>query len=213
MGVGPVAKPIKDLEIVTNKKLIKLLLEPTRAEILRRLGRDALTVKELSVALNKNPGTVLHHIQKLKEAKLVREVGTKQTTTGIVQRYYRATAREYRLDASETMRTGPKAKRLAEDRIRFMISALSAYGVEIPEHKMDEARDILTQMIERENLILSNLKVAERKGKKKIPDSVMSDASLLMRRFVVDEDQQYRDLREKWHRFLRSYHIGVMRNE
>ncbi|MFQ5832494.1 MAG: winged helix-turn-helix domain-containing protein [Candidatus Thorarchaeota archaeon] len=213
MGVGPVAKPIKDLEIVTNKKLIKLLLEPTRAEILRRLGRKALTVKELSVALNKNPGTILHHIQKLKEAKLVREVGTKQTTTGIVQRYYRATAREYRLDASETMRTGRRAAKLAEDRIRSMIGALSAYGVEVPEHKMDEAKEILTQMIERENQILSNLKIEETKGKKKIPDSVMSDASLLMRRFVVDEDPQYRDLRKKWHRFLRSYHIGVMRNE
>ena len=65
---------IKDMEVIEDKKMIKLLMEPTRAKIVfDYLVRDAMTVKQLSEVTGKNPGTILHHIQKLKEVGIVFE--------------------------------------------------------------------------------------------------------------------------------------------
>ena len=106
---------IKDMEVIEDKNMIKLLMEPTRAKIVfDYLVRDSMTVKQLSEVTGKNPGTILHHIQKLKEVGVVFEERTEQTRTGIVQRYYRASAREYRMGISEMVQaTGDDAtKRL-----------------------------------------------------------------------------------------------------
>jgi DNA-binding transcriptional ArsR family regulator len=53
------------MEVIEDKKMIKLLMEPTRAKIVfDYLVRDSMTVKQLSEVTGKNPGTILHHIQK-----------------------------------------------------------------------------------------------------------------------------------------------------
>ena len=63
------SKQIKEFVVVTNPKIIKLLLDETRKEIVfTYLVNQPMTVKQLSVAMNKKPGTVLHHVQKLKNA-------------------------------------------------------------------------------------------------------------------------------------------------
>ncbi|MFW9843499.1 MAG: winged helix-turn-helix domain-containing protein, partial [Candidatus Thorarchaeota archaeon] len=122
---------VKDMEVIEDKKLIKLLMEPTRAKIVfDYLVKDSKTVKELAVLTGKNPGTILHHIQKLKEVGLVFEERTEQTQTGIVQRYYRASAREYRMGISEMVQaTGDDATK----RLKSIITSLSVYGIDVPE--------------------------------------------------------------------------------
>ena len=62
---------VKEMEIIEDKEIIKLLMEPTRAKIIfDYLVRDSMTVKQLAEVTGKNPGTILHHIQKLKEVGL-----------------------------------------------------------------------------------------------------------------------------------------------
>ena len=99
--------PLKEIEVISDPKTIKLMMEPTRAAILKALAEEELTVKLLSVRLGKNPGTILHHIEKLKDPKvgIVVEVRTEQTPTGIVQRYYRARAREFRLGIKDMIKS------------------------------------------------------------------------------------------------------------
>ena len=199
-------EPIKDLEIISDPKTIKVLFEPTRSEIMfRYLVNRSMTVKQLADELGKNPGTILHHIDKLKDVGLVIQDYTEQTVTGIVQRYYRATAREYRLGISGMMQTDGGVAEFAEKRLKSMISSLTYYGIEIPEDKMDEAKELLRQLIERENEVSSKLPIQEEKKFAKLQRSVRNDASRIMRRFVLDQDSQYRGLREKWNKFLESY--------
>ena len=198
---------INDMEVIEDKKLIKLLMEPTRAKIMfDYLVKDSMTVKQLSEVTGKNPGTILHHIQKLKEAGLVFEERTEQTQTGIVQRYYRASAREYRMGISEMVQaTGDDTTK----RLKSIISSLSVYGIDVPEHQIDEAMELLTALIHRENEISSRNLVVNEEALDNLPSSVRGDASRIMRRFALEEDSQYRDLRTNWHAFLRSHRKGV----
>ena len=202
------------MQVIEDKKLIKLLMEPTRAKIVfDYLVKDAMTVKQLSEVTGKNPGTILHHIQKLKEVGIVFEERTEQTPTGIVQRYYRATAREFRMGISEMVQaTGDDARK----RLKSIIKSLSVYGIDVPESQIDEAVELMTAMIGRENEISSRNLIVDEVGYDKLSSSVRGDASRIMRRFALEEDSQYRELRENWHAFLslaRSRNPQGARNE
>jgi DNA-binding transcriptional ArsR family regulator len=198
---------IKDMEVIEDKKIIKLLMEPTRAKIIfDYLVKDSMTVKQLSEVTGKNPGTILHHIQKLKEVGLVFEERTEQTQTGIVQRYYRASAREYRMGISEMVQaTGDDTTK----RLKSIIRSLSVYGIDIPEDQIEKAMELMTALINQENEISSRNLIVDEEGYDKMPSSVRGDASRIMRRFALEEDSQYRDLRKDWHAFLRSHRKGV----
>ena len=198
---------IKDMEVIEDKNMIKLLMEPTRAKIVfDYLVKDSMTVKQLSEVTGKNPGTILHHIQKLKEVGLVFEERTEQTQTGIVQRYYRASAREYRMGISEMVQaTGDDTTK----RLKSIIRSLSVYGIDVPENQVEKAMELMTALINRENELSSRNLIVNEEGLDKLPSSVRGDASRIMRRFALEEDSQYRDLRKNWHAFLRSHRKGV----
>lgn len=198
---------IKDMEVIEDKKLIKLLMEPTRAKIVfDYLVKDSMTVKQLSEVTGKNPGTILHHIQKLKEVGLVFEERTETTQTGIVQRYYRASAREFRMGISEMAQaTGDDTTK----RLKSIIRSLSVYGIDVPEDQVEKAMDLMTALINRENELSSRNLIVNEEDYDNLSSSVRGDASRIMRRFALEEDLQYRDLRSKWHAFLRSHRKGV----
>jgi DNA-binding transcriptional ArsR family regulator len=195
------------MEVIEDKKLIKLLMEPTRAKIVfDYLVKDSMTVKQLSEVTGKNPGTILHHIQKLKEVGLVFEERTETTQTGIVQRYYRASAREFRMGISEMVQaTGDDTTK----RLKSIIRSLSVYGIDVPEDQIEKAMELMTALINRENELSSRNLIVNEERYDKMSSSVRGDASRIMRRFALEEDSQYKDLRAKWHAFLRSYRKGV----
>ena len=202
-------KPMKDLEIISDPKTIKILFEPTRAAIVfKYLVNGSMTVKQLSDALNKNPGTILHHIDKLKSAGLVLQERTEMTVTGIVQRYYRATAREYRLGISGMLDTDGGVADFAKKRLTSMTKSLAVYGIEIPDSQIEEASELLRQVIERENTVSSTIPITDEAQYHKLSSSVRNDASRIMRRFALEEDSQYEQLREDWHRFLRKFMVN-----
>lgn len=206
MENGSTTVPMKDLEVIMDTNKIKVLFEPTRASIVfEYLVNEAMTVKQLSEKLNRNPGTILHHIQKLQAIGVVVQERTEMTTTGIVQRYYRATAKEYRLGIGGMIEANGGVAQFAKDRLRSIVSSLSVYGIEIPEAQVEEAMDVLRRLIERENAVSSNLPIEDEKGYRKLPPSVRGDASRIMRRFSLEEDSEYQKLREEWHRLLRSH--------
>ena len=127
---------MKDLEIISDPNTIKVLFDKIRALIVfKYLVNQEMTVKQLADAIGKNPGNVLRHIERLKSVGLVHQVRTEKTRTGIVQRYYRATAREYRLGIAGMIKSDDGMKTYAEDRLNSMILGLRAYGISIPDSK------------------------------------------------------------------------------
>ncbi len=199
-------KPMKDLEVISDPKVVKVLFEPTRAAIMfKYLINGSMTVKQLADALGKNPGTILHHIDKLRDVGLVVEERTEQTVTGIIQRYYRATAREYRLGIKGMMEGDAGVAEFARERLKAMIAALAAYGLNIPESEYEHAMSLLSPLLERENTVSAGLPIVNEEVYRRLPSAVRNDASRIVRKFALDEDQEYRTLRTKWNRFLKKY--------
>ena len=173
----PRRKKISDLEIISDPKVIKVLFEPTRAAIVfKYLVYKSMTVKELSDELGKNPGTILHHIQKLIDIGIVVQERTETTQTGITQRFYRATAREQRLGISGMMEANGGVAQFAKERLTTMISSLKVYGIEIPESQIDEAMEKLRRLIERENSVNASMKIPDQAAADNLPKSVRTDA-------------------------------------
>lgn len=202
-------RAMKELEVITDPEVVKVLFEQTRVRIVfKYLTKTPMTVTQLGSALDKNPGTILRHIDKLKKAGLVVEDHTDITRTGVVERYYRAAAREFRLGISNMLQSEDGVAEFAKAHFLSMIKYLSVYGVIIPESHHDEAVKILGELLERENRIISKMRIMDEDTYDKLPVPIRNDASRIIRRFAMERDEQYRLLREKWHTFLELYNKG-----
>ncbi|MDF1538327.1 MAG: winged helix-turn-helix domain-containing protein [Candidatus Thorarchaeota archaeon] len=200
------SKHMKDLEIITDPNTIKVLFDKMRAIIVfKYLVNQEMTVKQLADAVNKNPGNILRHIERLKTAGLVKQVRTEETNTGIVQRFYRATAREYRLGIADMMKSDEGVKVYAKDRLSNMIQALEAYGINIPEEKMDEAINLLKNLVESENKVSAGIPITNQEFWNELPKHQQDDASWLMRDLFLLQDSEHIKARRKWSEFLRSF--------
>lgn len=197
---------MKDLEIISDPSTIKVLFDKIRALIVfKYLVNQEMTVKQLADAIGKNPGNVLRHIERLKSAGLVQQVRTEKTNTGIVQRYYRATAREYRLGIADMIRANGGIKTYAKDRLSNMIIGLEAYGVNIPETRIDDALTMLEKLIERENKLSSDITISNAEFWNSLSTNQQEDASRLMRDVMMFRDNEYLKLKEKWCSFIMSF--------
>ncbi|MFW9798006.1 MAG: winged helix-turn-helix domain-containing protein [Candidatus Thorarchaeota archaeon] len=197
---------MKDLAVISDPNTIKVLFDKIRALIVfKYLVNEEMTVKQLADAIGKNPGNVLRHIERLKSVGLVQQVRTEKTTTGIVQRYYRATAREYRLGIADMIKSNGGMRTFVKDRLQNMILGLGAYGVFIPETRIDEALGLLEQLIERENQISSELTIINTEFWNGLSTHQQEDASRLMREVMTNRDEEYLKLKAKWSSFVLSF--------
>ncbi len=195
-------RAIKEVEVISDKKKMKLLLDKKRSEILDLLGKKEMTVKQISVALGKKPGTVMHHLDRLKKAGLIVQVRTERTRTGIVQRYYRATAKEYRLGIARP--TAPRAppKRTARIDLEEVIRSLGAYGISIPEDRMFDAVALLEGMVQKERVAVATLPYP----KYNVPPEVKNSTEKVMQMLMLEMDPDYRRLRDAWYHFMMSFY-------
>ncbi|MHA1963471.1 MAG: ArsR family transcriptional regulator [Candidatus Thorarchaeota archaeon] len=199
-------KPIKEFEVVTNPKIIKLLLDGTRKDIVFKfLVNQPMTVKQLSVAMNKKPGTVLHHVQKLKNAGIIDLVETRETPRGIVERYYRAVAREFRLGISERMSAYDETPVAEKDRVNATLLGLSTLGIHISESELEHARSILQRLIDREAEVSKVYDSQSNHAFQSLPPSTRSDVSYRMSQFLLSQDAMYRKTLSDWHGLVSQF--------
>ena len=199
-------KPIKEFEVVTNPKIIKLLLDGTRKDIVFKfLVNQPMTVKQLSVAMKKKPGTVLHHVQKLKNAGIIDLVETRETPRGIVERYYRAVAREFRLGISERMSAYDETPVVEKDRINATLLGLSTLGIHITEAEFGHARSILQRLIDREAEVSRVYDSQSNHAFQSLPPSTRSNVSFRMSQFLLSQDATYRKTLSDWHGLISQY--------
>ncbi|TFG32732.1 ArsR family transcriptional regulator [Candidatus Thorarchaeota archaeon] len=210
MTTNPKTTPpaIKEYVVISNLKTIKLLLDRTRADIVfKYLVHDEMTVKQLSDAMGKKPGTVLHHVQKLNSAGIIEMVRTHETTRGIVERYYRAIAREYRLGITEMMRSRVKTTS-PRNPIQSTVIGLSSLGIVISEGDMKRARELLTRMTEIEDKIENVINRPDNTEFQSLPSSIRIDVMKNMQRFLLSKNSTYNELLSEWHDLLSQYLNG-----
>lgn len=198
-------KAIKEFVVISNLKSIKLLLDRTRADIVfKYLVTQEMTVKQLADAMGKKPGTVLHHVQKLNSSGIIQLVRTHETTRGIVERYYRAIAREYRLGISEMMRSRARAN-IPKDPIAPTLAGLSTIGIVISAVDMEHARGLLTRLKKIEEEIEKSINDPDNYGFQSLPPSIRTDVLKNMHRFLLSKNSEYREIIDDWHDLLSQY--------
>lgn len=197
--------PIKEFVVISNIKTIKLLLDKTRADIVfKYLVNDEMTVKQLSDAMGKKPGTVLHHVQKLNNAGIIEMVRTHETTRGIVERYYRAIAREYRLGITEMMRSRAAPPK-STNPVKSILTGLSTLGITISESDMIRGQKILAQMREIEQKTEKVINRADNKPFQSLPASTRINVLKEMTRFLLSKNGTYNELASEWYDLLSQY--------
>jgi DNA-binding transcriptional ArsR family regulator len=208
--MNPKGKPsaIKEYVVIADLKIIKLLLDRTRADIVfKYLVNDEMTVKQLADAMGKKPGTVLHHVQKLNGAGIIEMVRTHETTRGIVERYYRAIAREYRLGITEMMRSRVKES-TPKNPIQSTLIGLSTLGINILEKDMKQAYESLAKMSEIEQKIEKIINKPDNTKFQSLPPSTRTNVMENMQRFLLSKNSTYNELLSEWHDLLSQYLNG-----
>jgi len=93
---------VREVEIVTDSKTIKVGIEETRRNILSMLRIKPMTVAELADALSKDQSTIYRHIEKLKEHDYV-EVSGEQRKHHIPEKIYSRTAKTFLLSPDKKL--------------------------------------------------------------------------------------------------------------
>ena len=199
-------KRIKEFEVVTNPKIIKLLLDKTRKDIVfKYLVNQPMTVKQLSVAMKRKPGTVLHHVQKLNAAGIIALVETRETPKGIVERYYRAVAREFRLGISERMSAYDEEPKETKDQVMAIVLGLSTLGIEITEPELEYARSVLQRLSDREKEVSRVYDSPSNHAFQSLPPATRREVAYRMSQFLLTRDGTYRKTLAEWHDLIAKY--------
>ncbi len=120
--VSDMHEPVRT-HVVKSIDQLRALLDRKRVAILRMLAEEALTVKQMADRMGLVPASVHYHVKVLERSGLVALVEIREKS-GILEKYYRAIAREFQVDPS--LGGAPEAPGLALDTlIRDMRSSVS----------------------------------------------------------------------------------------
>ncbi|WP_457752677.1 winged helix-turn-helix domain-containing protein [Thermococcus sp.] len=134
----------RKVKVITDPKIIKLMLEDTRRKILQLLRNREMTISQLSEILGKTPQTVYHHIEKLKEAGLV-EVKRTEMKGNLVEKYYGRTADAFYIN----LYLGDEELRyFARSRLKTKLDIFKALGYKFDE---EELLNIMDRILEKEH--------------------------------------------------------------
>ncbi len=92
----------KVVRVIHEPKIIKVLADPVRREILRQLRHEPQTQTQLAGKLNLTKPSMKHHLQLLRKARLIRVARTKVESHSILQKYYEPTSNLFIEDFEKT---------------------------------------------------------------------------------------------------------------
>src|SRR4051812_16086908 len=79
----------------------RALANPLRLRILRLCLDEALTNKQLSDALGKDPGSTLHHVRMLVDTGFLEVAEVRQGAKGALEKPYRATGKSWHVSVTD----------------------------------------------------------------------------------------------------------------
>jgi len=92
----------KVVRVIYEPKIIKVLADPVRREILRQLRHEPQTQTQLARKLNLTKPSMKHHLQLLRKVRLIRVARTKLESHGILQKFYEPTSNLFIEDFDKT---------------------------------------------------------------------------------------------------------------
>jgi len=93
---------MKTVKIVRDPETIKLLADLVRREILRLISVEPLTQTQLAEKMLLTEPSISHHLQILRQARLIRVIRAEIGPHGILEKYYEPTAKLFIEDWEKT---------------------------------------------------------------------------------------------------------------
>lgn len=97
---------MEEVFYLTSVEQMRGIADPIRIRILDRLVREPLTVTQLGAALGESPAKLHYHVRELEHLGLLKLVETREKG-GILEKYYRAVAKDFQAPASLLHTTSP----------------------------------------------------------------------------------------------------------
>lgn len=117
----------KGVEVITDPRKAKVLVDPMRRELLRLLAERPMTESGLAEALGLSDPSVGYHLKILSQSGLIRIAREEVEEHGIVQKFYEANALIYLIhDGDMPLEIQRYFTPVRLERARGMIAALSA---------------------------------------------------------------------------------------
>ncbi len=124
---------MKEIEIVDDPEIIKIVVEETRSKILKLLRFRDMTISEIASILNKDVSTIFRHMKKLEKAGIVRVTGERKVHN-IPEKVYGRTIRTIIL-APEAYEKSAVFKRFQERMYTEIKEALTEMGYVVEDDK------------------------------------------------------------------------------
>ena len=201
---------VKQVMVLKDTKALKALLNKWRSKILQLLTFQEYTVQQLAKVLDINPGTVYHHVKVLQEAGLVEETRT-EMEKNIVMRFYRAVAKEFRVDFSTITGRKMNDKEITlwvKSRVKGLIDGLKAYDIEIPKESQSEAEELISKLVNLENKIKEEITPKNPEILDRIGPSAAKDVFSLISLYNLSQNKKYTELRGNLVKFLKKHEAG-----
>ncbi|MGD2066053.1 MAG: helix-turn-helix domain-containing protein [Candidatus Bathyarchaeota archaeon] len=117
------------VRVISKPQIIKVLADPVRREILRLLRYEPQTQTQLARELNLTKPSMKHHIQLLRQSRLIKIAYTQVESHGIIQKYFEPTSSLFIEDFEKTPVNLQKYfLQLHIERLRGMLSVFQLIG-------------------------------------------------------------------------------------
>jgi len=145
-------KPLsRDIQIIKDPEVAKLLADDTRRRILHMLRHSEMSPADLAKALDKNFSSIQHHLNQLIAAGLVEQT-REEKVRNMLQPYYHATAHRYIISysLSESLSKDDEYAQYQEATLQKMIPGLKAFNIDVPEEKRARALTLIRKCVDAE---------------------------------------------------------------
>ena len=132
------------IKVIKDPEVAKLLADETRRHILHFLRHHEMSATDLAKALKKNHSSIVHHLNTLKEAGLIRETRFKKVRN-MVQPYYKSVAHRFHVSysLSEALAENEGYTTWREEIQQRTLEGLGSFGFVYPENREIEVKELL----------------------------------------------------------------------
>jgi DNA-binding transcriptional ArsR family regulator len=144
----------KAVEVITDSKVARILVDPMRREMVRLLAEGEKTENELAGLLGLSNPSVGHHLKVLREGGLIRVARKEAEEHGILQKFYESNATVYLVDSHNMQQEIDRYfMPINLERIRGIMTAASLVlrreGIQLNEKDVEEFAKLFASAIVR----------------------------------------------------------------
>jgi len=132
------------IQIITDPAVGKILADETRRKILRLLGHEELSATDLAKKLGKNHSSIVHHLNTLLDAGLIK-VTRQEPVRNMIQPYYMAVSEDFHVSyrVTEALEEDPDYSAWTDSYLDKLVEGLKMYGVEVTKEEEKEIKQLL----------------------------------------------------------------------